>query len=167
MQNPFGQPLRSRRVRDAAIEHRLDHGTAAAQCVSDHHDIGPIIQLLRTVALRQLDPEGLELVAHGRINVAIRSRDAKSGGLGNGGHASHEGPGDPQDVHVLSHEAGTKVCSRNIDSNKYPTLMMPPSTRRASRAARQMFAQASRYQMRPTSSNIPTGSAAGLSAPMR
>ena len=52
LQHALGQPLRPGGVRNAAVEHRLDHGAAAAQRIPDHHDVGAIIELLGAVALR-------------------------------------------------------------------------------------------------------------------
>jgi hypothetical protein len=88
------EPLRSRGVRHTAIKQRFDHRAAATQRVAHHHDVGIEIELLGAVALDELDAQRRELIAHGRIDIEVRSRDAESRGLGDRGYASHECPRD-------------------------------------------------------------------------
>ena len=118
LEHVLGQPLRSRGVRHAAIEHRLHHRTAAAQGVADHHDVGIEIELLGAVALDELDAERGELIAHRRIDVEIRAGDAESRGLGDRRHAAHEGARDAQDVYVHGQDFGKSCCSSAIDNNR-------------------------------------------------
>ena len=82
------------RIGHAAVEHGFDHRHATAERVPDHHHIGIEVQLSGAITLHELDAERLQLRAHGRIHIQIRSGDVKSGRLGDGGHTAHEGAGD-------------------------------------------------------------------------
>src|SRR5579862_1039444 len=76
LQDMAGQPFRARNVGQAAIEHRLDHGHAASHDVADDDHIRPRLELRRLEALHQLDAERLELRAHRRIDVSVRTGNA-------------------------------------------------------------------------------------------
>jgi hypothetical protein len=62
------------RRRAAGVEHVLHRGNAALHRVADHHHVRRRLQVRRLVALHQLDAGGLQLRAHGRIDVGIRAR---------------------------------------------------------------------------------------------
>ena len=100
LQHVLRQPFRSRDVAAAAVEQRLDQRVAAAHHVADHEHVRCELQLVRLVALDQVDAERLELRAHRRIHVAVGAGDPMAGRAGQRGDAAHERSGDADDVQV-------------------------------------------------------------------
>ena len=94
------QPLRPGRVRNATLQQRFDQRVAAAHDVADDDDVRPQLQLLRLVALDQLDAERGELVGHRRIDVLVRAGDAMAGRARQRRDAAHERAADPENVNV-------------------------------------------------------------------
>src|ERR1700722_2387269 len=165
VQHLFGEPQRPRGIGHAAVEHGFDDRTAAAQCIAHDHHIGRKIELLGAVALDELDAQRLQLSAHRRIYIEVRAGDAKSGRLGDRGHPAHECAAYPQDMDMRAHVGDSICCSIAIDNSRYPTLMIPPNNKPESNAARQMWAQASKYQMSPAQSTMPVGMDTKRSSP--
>jgi hypothetical protein len=70
------QPLRPRRIGQAALEQGFDHRLAACHDVADQHHVRGWRQLRGVEAFGQCDAERFELCAHGRVDIAIRPADA-------------------------------------------------------------------------------------------
>src|SRR6185312_14310576 len=100
------QPLRPGRIGKPTLEQGLDYRVAAGHDVADHHDVGRRIELPRLEALDDVDAEGLELRAHGRIDVAIRAGDPMTGRARYGGNAAHESAADSENMNVHVASAG-------------------------------------------------------------
>src|SRR5262249_80597 len=131
LEHRAAQPLGAGGVRQAALEQLLDDRHATRHDVADHDHVGGRGELCGLKALGELDAERLELRAHGRVDVAVRARDAKARGTGDGGDAAHEGAADTEDVNVhgsLSHDfsgfskASTRSPAVRICSSVIPTL---------------------------------------------
>ena len=121
LQHLLGEPRRSGGIGQAAIEHRLDHRTAARKCVAHHHDVGTQVQLLGAIPLDVVDTQRIELGTHRRGYTQIGSRHAETCRFRNRGNAAHERAGYPQNVHVHalgSYASGRNCCSSTIDSSR-------------------------------------------------
>lgn len=101
----FGQPLRSRNVALAGVEHGLNGGIAAREGVADHHVIGAGRHAVGAVALVQGDAQLLELGRHWRIDGLVAAADRMAQFPRQGGHAAHEGAGDCKDMYA-AHDRG-------------------------------------------------------------
>ncbi len=88
------------RVRQAALEQRLDHRLAARHDVADHDHVRRGGELRGLEALGQRDAERFELRAHRRIDIAVRAGDSEARGAREGGDAAHESAADAEDVDV-------------------------------------------------------------------
>jgi hypothetical protein len=93
-QHVFRQPLRSRLVRDVAVEHFFDDIETPANHVSDDDAVRRQFQLVRIKTLVDVDAELLELRAHGRINTCVATGYLVAGSLGQCRDAAHEGATD-------------------------------------------------------------------------
>ena len=98
LQHMVGQPLRAGHIGQALVQHVLDRRVAAAQRVTDHHQVRRRLQVRRVVALHQFDALGFELGAHGRVDVGVGAGDAVAKLLGQHGQRPHEGAADAEDV---------------------------------------------------------------------
>ena len=100
LKHMLGQPLRAAGVGQARVEDGLHQRVAPGDDVADHEEIGLERQLFRVEAFDQLDAQGPELVAHGRIDVGVAAGDGVAGFSRQGRQAAHEGAADAQDVNV-------------------------------------------------------------------
>ena len=96
----LGQPLRPARVARAGVEDRFHQRVAARDRVADDEEVGRERQLVGVVAFDQLDAEGLELVAHRRVDVGVAAGDPVPGLARQRGQPAHEGAADAEDVQV-------------------------------------------------------------------
>lgn len=95
----FGQPLRARGVGQPAIQQGLDDGHAAAHYITDHD--GPRVgQRVGVVALVVGNPGLFQLVAHGRVQLLVGTRDRIPLRARQLGQPAHEGPANPEDVEL-------------------------------------------------------------------
>ena len=95
------QPLRARRVGDAAFQQRFDERVAAAHHVADDDDVGlAAASCSGLVALDQFDAERCELLRHRRIDVLVRAGDPMAGGARQRRDAAHERAADAENVNV-------------------------------------------------------------------
>ena len=89
---------------NAALQQRLDHGLAARHDIADHHHVRCRIELRGVEALHDVDAQRLQLRAHRRIDILVRTGDAMTGGTRDGGDAAHERAADAEyvDVHYCA-----------------------------------------------------------------
>jgi len=104
-QHLFGQPLGTGNVALAGVEHGLNGGIAARECVADHHLVGARWHAVGAVALVQGDTQLLELGRHRRIDGLVAATDRMAQFPRQGGHAAHEGAGDCKDMYA-AHDRG-------------------------------------------------------------
>jgi hypothetical protein len=108
VQHVASQPFGPRLVTAAAVEDRLDQRVATAHDVADDEHVWLEPELVRLVALDDVDAERCELRAHRRVDVAVGARDAMAGGARQCGDTAHEGPADAEDVQVHGQVAGPR-----------------------------------------------------------
>ena len=75
LQHMTGQPLGAGHIGNALVQHVFHCGVATGQGVADDHQIGGRVQMGRVVAFHQLDTLGLQLGAHGWVDVGIGAAD--------------------------------------------------------------------------------------------
>ena len=97
-QDLFADPLRTRYVAAALIEHAFDDGIAARHRVADHDQIDRAIQMFGFVALIERDAERGELVAHRRIDIGVAAGDVVAHFARERGQAAHEGAANSQNI---------------------------------------------------------------------
>ncbi len=104
LQHVVGQPLRAGNVGQALVQDMLHRRIAARQGVADHYQVRRRLQVGRIVALHQLDALGLQLGAHGGVDVGVGTGHPVAQFLGQHGQRAHEGPADAEyvDVHADS-----------------------------------------------------------------
>src|SRR4029077_5239274 len=76
---------------------------AARDDVADHEHVGVLRrarELRRRVAFDQLDPERIQLRAHGRVDVGVATGHAMAGGARDRRETAHEGAADAEDVEM-------------------------------------------------------------------
>ena len=95
-----GQPLRSRHIVQIGVENCLNQGVAAGDDIANDETVGFELQLIRRIALNQLDAERLELVRHRWINVGIAAGDLVAGLARKRRKAAHEGAANAENVDV-------------------------------------------------------------------
>jgi hypothetical protein len=96
----LGEPLRPTRVARASVEDRFHQRVAARDRVADDEEVGRQLQLVGVVAFDQLDAEGLELVAHWRVDVGVAAGHPVPGLARECGQSAHERAADAEDVQV-------------------------------------------------------------------
>ncbi len=99
VQHMFPEPLRTGRVRQAAVEDRFHQRIAARHHVADHEQIGLQIDLLRPVPLDKVDAERFELRAHRRIDAGVATGHLVAGAAREHGETAHERAADAERTH--------------------------------------------------------------------
>ena len=117
-QHVLGQPLRARDVRQAAVQQALDDGLAAAHDVADDDHVGVQVELRGVVALDQRDALRLELRAHRRVDVGVRTGDAVARGARERRDAAHERAADAEDVQVHQADGAEQDTARSRPSRR-------------------------------------------------
>ena len=92
----FSQPLRSRDIRQIAIEYFLHQRISARYHVSDDIHIGVKLKLIYAKAFDQRYTLGFQLGTHRRIDVGVASGHAIARLFRQRGNAAHERAADPQ-----------------------------------------------------------------------
>ena len=90
----------------ALVQNALDQGPTPAHDVADHPQVRIQSELVRFVALDQMDALAGELGAHWRIDVGVTSCDSMARSLGDHGNASHESAANAENVDM--HELETE-----------------------------------------------------------
>jgi hypothetical protein len=68
--------------------------------IADHEHVGLKSHLVGAVALDQLDAQAAQLVAHGRVDAGVATRDFVPRLPRQGGQAAHESAADSQNMYV-------------------------------------------------------------------
>ena len=102
LQQVLGQPLRTRHVAQPAVQHVLDRWIATRHGIANDHLIGWWIEVCRLITLHQDDACGLELRAHRRIDVCIRTGHFVPERARDQCDTAHEGAADAEDVDLHS-----------------------------------------------------------------
>ena len=108
LQHVFRQPLGPTGVGCTRFKNGFHQGKfglargqpAAADHVANHVQIGLELHLLDAKAFNQLNAQSFQLIAHGRINTGIATRDTVSCFSCQGGQTSHEGAANSQNMNV-------------------------------------------------------------------
>ncbi len=90
------------------IEHVFDHRVAARQGIAHDDSFGIGSQMRRLVPRLEANAEGLQLIAHRRIDVGITAIHLVPELTRKRGDAAHEGAADSQDVKF--HPASLACC---------------------------------------------------------
>ena len=108
LQDVFGQPLRAAGVGQAGVHdgfHQREFGAAVGQAgaadhVADHPDVRLQCQLVRAKTFDQVNAQGAQLVAHGRVDTGIAAGDGVPGLPRQRRQATHEGAANAQNMKV-------------------------------------------------------------------
>ena len=108
MQHMLGQPLRTAGVGRTRLQNRLHQGKLGLTLrrarprhhVADHEQVGLQGHLVLAKAFDQVDAQGAQLVAHGRVDPCVAACDPMTRFACQGGHAAHEGAANPQNMNV-------------------------------------------------------------------
>ena len=108
LQHMFAQPLGAAGVGQALVEdgfHQRELGAAIGQvCAADHiandEHVGLEGQLLRAIAFDQFNAQGLQLVAHGRVDPRVTTGDLMTRFACQRGDTAHEGAANAQDMNM-------------------------------------------------------------------
>ena len=111
LQHMLGQPLRAAGVGQASVQNRFHQRefraaviqAGTADHIAHHIHIGFQSQLIGRKALDQLNAQGPQLVAHGRVDPGIATCDFVSRFTRQGGQSSHEGAANTQNMNVHGH----------------------------------------------------------------
>ena len=108
LQHVLGQPLRPAGVGCPSVQDRLHQRKlgapvgqpCAADHVADHEHVGLQGQLVGAKTLDQVDAQGPELVAHGRVDASVAARHLVACLACQRGKAAHERAADAQYVYM-------------------------------------------------------------------
>ena len=108
LQHMLGQPLGAAGVRGAGIQngfHQRKLGRAIIQAgpadhIAHHIHVRLQCELVGAKAFDQLNAQRAQLVAHRRVDAAVAARYLVPGLTGQGGHATHEGATNTQNMNV-------------------------------------------------------------------
>ena len=108
LQHLLGQPLRAAGVGGAGVQQGVEQRklraavrqARAADHVANHEHIGGKRQLVGAKAFDQVDAQGAQLVAHGRVHARVAAGDAVAGFARQRCQAAHEGAANAKNVKV-------------------------------------------------------------------
>ncbi|MNE09601.1 hypothetical protein D3C80_1022870 [compost metagenome] len=100
LQDMVGQPLGTRNVRQALVQHILHRRVAARQGIADHHQVRRRVELGGVITLGQFDALSLQLRAHGRVDVGVGAGDVMAKLLGEDRQRAHERAADTENMNV-------------------------------------------------------------------
>ena len=78
----------------------FDRRIAARQGVADDDQVGRGVEVRRIITFAQRDALGLELRAHGRIDLGVRTGHAVPERTRQHGHTAHERPADTENMNT-------------------------------------------------------------------
>ena len=100
LQEMLLQPLWARRVGDIVIQYVFNRRITARQCVTDNYNVRLRLQVLHLIAFHQSNTLRLELCAHGRIHIGIRTGHFMTRLFGQYRNTPHEGSADAEDMNM-------------------------------------------------------------------
>ena len=134
MQHMARQPLRAAGVGQTGVQYCLHQGISgfsagivyARNHVAHHKHVGIKSQLIRPITLDQLYPQPAQLIAHGRINASVATRDLVSRLACQRRQPAHESAANPQNMYVHAGILGGKQeppLAPSIDESNRPLAL--------------------------------------------
>ena len=129
LQHILGQPTRTGRVRQAAIQHCFDDFNPATHDIADDDAVGLNLQLRGVKALMNLHAEITQLRAHWRVYVFVAAGYFEAGCPRQRSDPTHEGAANTENVNMHAcHLSGGNVSVNNMlqdenrDRNRQPGI---------------------------------------------